>query len=192
MTYSKEEEALRRSLPTHFSKLKAMQWAHEIRHDQALLQAMYHLIFDAEERIATQAAYIFSNTDRETLQQLAPHTDRLITEAMRTHATGLQRILLSILLRLPLPTEIQPDFLDFCLETALSVRHPHAIRSSCLKLAYAQCRQEPELLSELSATLELMEPSQLPPSLQSARRHIMQDMRKHAEAQPKGLKKSRP
>lgn len=64
---------------------------------------------------------------------------------------GIRRLLLNTLLHLPVPKPINVAFLDFCLNGMLSPAETVAGQAVCMKLAYAICLKEPELMGELEA-----------------------------------------
>ena len=66
------------------------------------------------------------------------------------------------------PDHIRTDFLDFCFNAILS-DEPIGVKSLAIKLAYAQSAHYPELLEEIDATLQLMEPEELPAALKHLR-----------------------
>ena len=53
---------------------------------------------------------------------------------------------------------------------------PTAVRVLCMKLAYEQCKFFPDLLTELRAGLEIMEPALLPAALKTARRNLLKKL----------------
>ena len=123
-------------------------------------EALYALLFDSDNRVAENAAWIFAHFDRANNEWLYDKHDALIDEVMRTSRVPKRRMLLHLLLRQPFHEEtIRTDFLDFC-----------------MKLAYLQCRFFPELLSELRQALEIMEPEYLSSGLKVARRNLLKEL----------------
>ncbi len=91
---------------------------------------------------------------------------------------GIRRLLLNTLLHLPVPKPINVAFLDFCLNGMLSPAETVAGQAVCMKLAYAICLKEPELMGELEAYLENMEPEYYTAAVQCARNNILKKIRK--------------
>ena len=58
----------------------------------------------------------------------------------------------------------------------LLTSEPTAVRVLCMKLAYEQCKFFPDLLTELRAGLEVMEPALLPAALKTARRNLLKKL----------------
>lgn len=140
-------------------------------------EVLYALLFDSDNRVAENAAWIFAHFDRTNNAWLYDRHDALIDEAMRTPRIPKRRMLLSLLLRQPFSREtIRTDFLDFCLERMMTAAEPVGIRAYCMKLAYLQCRFFPELLCELRQALEIMEPEYLSPGLKVVRRNLLKEM----------------
>lgn len=140
-------------------------------------EVLYALLFDSDNRVAENAAWIFAHFDRTNNAWLYDRHDALIDEAMRTPRIPKRRMLLSLLLRQPFSREtIRTDFLDFCLERMMAAAEPVGIRAYCMKLAYLQCRFFPELLYELRQALEIMEPEYLSPGLKVVRRNLLKEM----------------
>ena len=140
-------------------------------------EALYALLFDSDNRVAENAAWIFAHFDRANNEWLYDKHDALIDEVMRTSRVPKRRMLLHLLLRQPFHEEtIRTDFLDFCLARMMAATEPVGIRAYCMKLAYLQCRFFPELLSELRQALEIMEPEYLSPGLKVVRRNLLKEL----------------
>ena len=147
--------------------------------DNPARTALYYLLFDTNKRVSDNAAWIFTHFDLYSNTWLYDKRDALIDEVMCTASTTKRRLLLTLLLRQPFSASaLRTDFVDFCLKSILSVEEPVAVKAVCMKLAYRQCRFFPELLSELKETLEIMEPDLLSPGLRTARKNILQAIRK--------------
>lgn len=140
-------------------------------------EALYALLFDSDDRVAENAAWIFAHFDRADNEWLYDKHDALIDEAMRTPRIPKRRMLLGLLLRQSFHEEtIRTDFLDFCLARMMAATEPVGIRAYCMKLAYLQCRFFPELLSELRQALEIMEPEYLSSGLKVVRRNLLTEL----------------
>ncbi len=145
--------------------------------DNPAKQALYSLLFDEDKRVSNNAAWVFTHFDLHSNQWLYPRQHELTDEVMRTPDDTKRRLLLTILLRQPFhPADIRTDFLDFCLKHMLLTSEPTAVRVLCMKLAYEQCKFFPDLLTELRAGLEIMEPALLPAALKTARRNLLKKL----------------
>lgn len=139
-----------------------------------LKEELFGLIDDDDDRVSANALWAFTYFDLSNNKWLYVKHDVIIDKVLSTsHPTKL-RLLLTLLLRQPFTAEgLRTDFLDFCLAGITSAVLPCAVRVSCLKLAYEQCRFYPELLAELYITLDALSQETLPPALAAARRRIL-------------------
>lgn len=134
----------------------------------------YRLLFDTDQRVANNAAWIFTHFDLLHNKWLYAKQNELIDEAMKTTSDTKRRLILTLLLKQPFDEEnIRTDFLDFCLEHMSSVHEPAGVKSLCIKLAYEQCKYFPELCSELKTALEIMEPALLPIAVKTSRKNLL-------------------
>jgi hypothetical protein len=140
-------------------------------------QEIYDLLFDEDETVSYQAAWVLSHFSAKDNEWLCDKQDQLIDKAMNEPHAGKRRIILQILYRQPFATPPRVDFLDYCLEKMMSKSELPAVQSSCIKLAYEMCRQIPELLGELKSMLEIMDPDLLTPATRSARNHVFKAMK---------------
>lgn len=144
------------------------------KEDGPAKRALYKLMFDKDNRTANNAAWVFCNFDLYSNEWLYPKHDELIDEAMRTADTTKRRLTLMLLFRQPFDKEyLRTDFLDFCLGCIVSNKESISVRTLSIKLAYEQCRYYTELLHELKATLEMLEPGQLPAGVRNARKKTL-------------------
>ena len=135
-------------------------------------QELYDLLFDSDDSVAYQAAWVLTHFSTKDSQWLYEKQDELIDEVLACSHTGKRRLILTLLYRQPFANPPRIDFLDFCMERMKSIKEPVGIRSLCMKLSYVLCRPIPELVQELASTLEMME-GDLPPAIQAAKRNIL-------------------
>lgn len=90
---------------------------------------LYQLIFDEDERVATNALWVFTHFDMQNNEWLYAKHDDLIDRVLVEKNETKRRLILQLLLRQPFEKKITPfrfhRFLhcqDYCLFTAL--RHP--------------------------------------------------------------------
>lgn len=140
-------------------------------------QELYDLLFDQEDQIAYQAAWVMNHFSLSENQWLYDKQNELIDEVMVCEHTGKRRLILSLLNRQPLANPPRVDFLDFCLERMVAKKEPPGVRSLCMKLAYELCRPIPELLQELCMALEMME-GERSPAIQATKKNILKAMAK--------------
>ena len=138
-------------------------------------QELYDLLFESDDLVAYQAAWVLTHFSINDSQWLYEKQDELIDEVLSCSYTGKRRLILTILYKQPFAHPPRVDFLDFCLTRMVSKAESVGIRSLCMKLSYVLCRPIPELMQELGSTLEMME-GDLPPAIQAAKRNILNAM----------------
>lgn len=141
-------------------------------------QDLYHLLYDEDETVAYQAAWVFFHFDKTELQWLYPKQNELIDEVLVCQHGGKRRLLLNLILRQPVPESPRMDFLDFCMERMISKDELPGVQSLCMKMAYEICRPFPELIQELKQMLEIMEPDLLLPSMRAVRKNTLKAIEK--------------
>lgn len=136
-------------------------------------EELYEWISDADTRIASNALWVFTHFALADNRWLYAKHDDLIDRVLAETNTTKRRLLLVLLYRQPFgPTRFRTDFLDFCLRKMTSCTESYGVRALCMKLAYEQCRNYPELMEELKSGLELLADEPLSPGLLSARRQV--------------------
>lgn len=141
-------------------------------HDNSKQQELYNLLFDQDDKIAYQAAWIMTHFSQEENKWLYDKQDKLIDEVLICRHTGKRRLILAILYKQPLVNLPRVDFLDFCLRLMISKTESFGTRALCLKIAYELCRPIPELKQELQITLEMMD-NELSPAIQVTKKNIL-------------------
>ena len=138
---------------------------------------LYALVFDSDDRVSYNALWVLSNFSLLDNEWLYSKRDKLIDLVLHESHEGKKRMLLSLLERQPFEKDdIRTDFLDYGLEKMLSAADTCSVRSLCLKLSYAMCRCDSDLLREFRLSLEVLESEFLPPSLRAARKNILRNM----------------
>ena len=140
---------------------------------------LYQLTFDEDERVATNALWVFTHFDLQNNEWLYSKHDDLIDRVLMEKNMTKLRLMLSLLLRQPFEEEyLRSDFIDFCVAKITACSYPYAIRALCMKLAYEQMKYYPELLSELKTALDILEQEVLSSGLQSAKKQIMKKIKR--------------
>lgn len=169
------------NLKTRLSRRIQITDIHEIiffiQHDDNQKRELYELLFDADDTVAYQAAWVFTHLSVKENEWLYDKQDALIDEALVCRHPGKRRLLLTMLYRQPQANPPRIDFLDFCLERMVSKQEAPGVQSLCIKLAYELCRSIPELLGEYRSILEIMDADLLPVSLRTARKNVLKDKR---------------
>ena len=139
---------------------------------------LYQLIFDEDERVATNALWVFTHFDMQNNDWLYAKHDDLIDRVLVEKNETKRRLMLSLLLRQPFEEEsLRSDFIDFCIAKITACSQPYAIRCYCMKLAYEQMKYYPELLTELKAAIDMLEQEPLSPGLISAKKQVMKKIK---------------
>ena len=139
---------------------------------------LYQLIFDEDERVATNALWVFTHFDMQNNEWLYAKHDDLIDRVLVEKNETKRRLMLSLLLRQPFEEEsLRSDFIDFCIAKITACSQPYAIRCYCMKLAYEQMKYYPELLTELKAAIDMLEQEPLSPGLTSAKKQVMKKIK---------------
>ena len=139
---------------------------------------LYQLIFDEDERVATNALWVFTHFDMQNNEWLYAKHDNLIDRVLVEKNETKRRLMLSLLLRQPFEEEsLRSDFIDFCIAKITACSQPYAIRCYCMKLAYEQMKYYPELLTELKAAIDMLEQEPLSPGLTSAKKQVMKKIK---------------
>lgn len=139
---------------------------------------LYQLIFDEDERVATNALWVFTHFDMQNNEWLYAKHDDLIDRVLVEKNETKRRLMLSLLLRQPFEEKsLRSDFIDFCIAKITASSQPYAIRCYCMKLAYEQMKYYPELLTELKAAIDMLEQEPLSPGLTSAKKQVMKKIK---------------
>lgn len=140
---------------------------------------LYQLTLDEDERISINALWVFTHFDLQNNEWLYAKHDDLIDRVLVEKNMTKLRLILSLLIRQPFEeASLRSDFIDFCVGKITACSYPYAIRALCMKLAYEQMKYYPELLAELKAALDMLEQEALSPGLTSAKRQILQKIKK--------------
>ena len=139
---------------------------------------LYQLIFDEDERVATNALWVFTHFDMQNNEWLYAKHDDLIDRVLVEKNETKRRLILQLLLRQPFEKKsLRSDFIDFCIAKITACSQPYAIRCYCMKLAYEQMKYYPELLTELKAAIDMLEQEPLSPGLTSAKKQVMKKIK---------------
>lgn len=144
-----------------------------------IVKALYHLLSDADQCIAYNAAWVLSCSDGKVIKFLIRYQNQLIDLLIGTKDKSFARILFSILRRQTFEkSNLRTDFLDFCLNEIVNSNQAIAIRAHAIYVSYSLCKAYPELLNELFMTLQMLESEMLSAGLLHARNAIMTAIKK--------------
>lgn len=150
---------------------------HFIQDDELLREEVYQFIFDKDDIISYQALWVCTHFSKVDMEWLSRRQNELIDAAMACPHSGKRRMLLNLLSQQPVANPLRMDFLDFCLDRAVSRHEPSGVQSLCIKLAYQLTCDIPELKQELRTILEIMEPDLLSPAIRAVRKNTLKAMK---------------
>lgn len=151
----------------------------EIKREYAFVDFARQFIYSKNERVARNALWILTKTSNQEMTQLQVMLNELMELAMHTGSSSVRRLSLNIIERLELKKEdLRTDFLDFCLERMTDVKECSGIQAVSLKLAFRMCQCYPELMGELTRTLEAMQTVYYKPAVKSVRAKILNGIMK--------------
>ena len=157
-----------------FSEGGAQEIYQEIKAQGDFLGFAKRFVFDSDYRVARSALWGLTKTTDKELSELQVILNELIDQAMQTENSSVRRLTLNIIERLKIAEDdLRTDFLDFCLEHAVSIKEFPGIQTLCMKLAYRMCSFYPELMDELKRILEAMEIDYYKPAIKGLRKRIL-------------------
>lgn len=140
-------------------------------------QELYDLLFDDDEAVGYQAAWVFSHFSFKDNQWLYDKQDELINEVLTCKHGGKRRVILCLLNKQPMANPPRVDFLDFCLERMQPGQELPGVQSLCIKIAYELCLPIPELKQELKLTLEMID-GDLKPAIRTVKKNVLKAMKR--------------
>ena len=157
-----------------FSEGGAQEIYQEVKSAGDFLGFARQYVFSSDERVARSALWGLTKASKGELAQLQVLLNELIDQAMQTESSSVRRLTLNLIERLTLNEEdLRTDFLDFCLEHMTDIAEFPGIQSVCMKLAYRMCQFYPELMGEMTRTLEAMEIDYYKPAVKGLRIKIL-------------------
>lgn len=172
--YDMRREELRMMLSGRIYKrdiIEILQWRDK---NAEIADALAGCIFDADERVSANAMWVCTWGE---IGSLEPVRDKLVRLAITTGNSSIRRLSLTLLERMAWGRDdVRGDLLDFCLERMMLSTEPSGVRALCIKIAYLQSRNYPELLEELEMTLDMLKDMRMSPAVESARKNILKRM----------------
>lgn len=135
---------------------------------------VFELMFDSNEKISWHAAWICEKvSERSPAFFSGKDIDRIVDLAIFTIFTGVQRLLLSMILNLGLPRDIPVEFINLSFERMISPKSPVAVQVLSMKILYEFTKREPDFKAELKAYLESVDIDNYTVGYRSARKNIL-------------------
>lgn len=160
-------------LATRMGKVSVSDLCHSLVLPDSVLR-LYPFLFCIDPLVARNTAWVMTHFDDDALFVLLSHRDDMVDLVLRTDNSGLRRLLLNILCRLPMECEaVRTDFLDFCLSGMVSMDQPPGVQSLCMKLAHRMCSFYPTLSDEFVRTVMGMEMCYYTPAVRSVRNKVL-------------------
>lgn len=130
-------------------------WKELVRHDDALFDQIYRLIFCDQPRIAWHAAWVTDHVSEAEPVKLEPHVPELIDQLPHLKSNALKRHFTRMLCRHEIP-ESKMGLLIDVLYRQLSPAEDIAVRAFSMQLLFQLAMKEPGLQPELTSVIESM------------------------------------
>lgn len=164
----------RDQLKGSYSEGEALIIYNKVKETGEWLSFLKTFLHDEDYQVARNALWGLTKATDEELSSLQPMLHELIDTALAEENPSVRRLSMNIIVRLKMEEEdLRTDFLDFCLDHMQNPDEYPGIQSLSLKLAYKMCQFYPELMDELTRTLQAMEMEYYSPALKSVRNRIL-------------------
>ncbi len=138
---------------------------------------VFRLMFDENEKVAWHAAWICEKVSETYPFFFSPKAmEEIINLAISTPYTGVQRLLLSMILNLGLPEELPVEFINISFERMISLKSPVAVQVLSMKILYEFTKREPDFRAELKAYLESVDIESYSVGYRSARKNVLKKL----------------
>ena len=152
----------------------------QAENDPALFDELVSLAGDEDGTVAWHAAWALEQVSRHRPGLFERYREEISRRAVAEPRHGVQRLLLSIVNRMPMPADIDTELFDFCLEGMHSPRLSIAVRALCIKIACRICMRHKPLAEELRLHLEYGDEESLPTGVATARRNALRELERHS------------
>lgn len=158
----------------------------QAENDPALFDELVSLAGDEDNTVAWHAAWALEQLSRRRPELFEPRREEISQHAVSETRHGVQRLLLSIVSRMPIPEETDAGMIDFCLEGMHSPQLSIAVRALCIKIACRICMRHMPLAGELRLHLEYGDEECLPTGVATARRNALRKLERLSMHQEQG------
>lgn len=152
----------------------------QAENDPTLFDELVSLVGDDDDTVAWHAAWALEQLSRRRSELFEPRREEISQRAVSETRHGVQRLLLSIVSRMPMIGQTDADLLDFCLEGMHSPRLSIAVRALCIKITCRICMCHTPLAEELRLHLEYGDEECLPTGVATARRNALRVLERHS------------
>lgn len=123
--------------------------------NHTVFEFLFSQLKNPVERIAWHSAWVLEKASEADLEIFTnPQKLQLIELTAANRHSGLQHLVLSILLNIPLPQPFPVDFINRCLEQMASPKETVGVQVLSMKILEKICLAEPGLIPELISILE--------------------------------------
>ncbi len=172
-----KEQAYREQLAGPVTRAECRRLCDVVSESPADFAGMFSLMCDADERVAWHAAWVCEQASRRSPWLFTPEAvERVLGLAGATSFAGVQRLTLTMLLRLGLPEVVPVAFINQCFERMSSPKVPVAVQVLSMKLLYELARREPAFREELRVCLETVDVDCYTVGYRTARRRVLADL----------------
>lgn len=126
--------------------------------DESAFDFFFSQLKNDNQRIAWHAAWVLEKVSEQSPGHFSNSYNQSLVELSLTNKhDGLQRLILSILLNVPLLQPISVDFINRCFEQMLSPKESVGVQVLSMKILGKVCEIEPDFTPELLSSLENVE-----------------------------------
>lgn len=165
-------------LSSRAGKLKIERIACYVLEHPEVKEELYAMTRHENDKISRQAWWVCESIVHQDKSWLITKQDDIVQYLLPCKHGGKKRIMLNILYRLPIAQPLPVELLNFCMDKMLAVEEAPAAQAICMKLAYAMCEEEPDLLSEFYHYLDNIDAGYYSSAVQSTRRTILKEINK--------------
>lgn len=123
--------------------------------DHTIYEFLFSQLENPNNRIAWHSAWVLEKVSEAAPEFFSESQNLQLIEltAVNRHS-GLQRLVLSILLNIPLLQPVSVDFINRCFDQMTSPKETVGVQVLSMKILGKICLAEPDLIPELVSTLE--------------------------------------
>ncbi|NDV46563.1 hypothetical protein D0T49_05840 [Paludibacter sp. 221] len=148
-----------------------------VRNSPEDFKVVFELMFDENEKTAWHAAWICEKVSETHPDYFSEKSlQRIVELAVSTNYTGLQRLLLSMILNMGLPEDIPVEFINVCFERMVSPKSPTGVQALSMKILFEFSKKVPDFKPELKAYLESVDIENYTAGFVTARKHILKKL----------------
>lgn len=142
--------------------------------------AVYSLIDSSDRRVSRNALRLLATYAYHDDFWISGKRRDLIKRIMTEEDSGQRRLMLSVLYAIFWDGRVTDShFFNYCLDCIQDPHEPPANQALCIKLAYEQCYDTPEICRELRLLLEHMARQPLSAAAEAARRNTLKAIVRH-------------